>query len=76
MPWAEETNVEQPIEKPEPQARTFLEYFFYKLDRTMAIVGIVILSGFALYLRTPETITAAGIGIGALSTYIGNRASK
>ena len=70
--------MEQPIEpeKPEPVCRSFTEFFFYKLDRTMGIVGIVVLGGWALYLKTPETITAAGIAIGALATYIGNRAGK
>jgi hypothetical protein len=70
--------MEQPIdlEKAEPVCRSFTEFFFYKLDRTMAIVGIVLLSGGALYLRTPETIAAACLGIGALATYIGNRAGK
>ena len=66
---------DEPTEVAKP-CRTFTEYFFYKLDRTMAIVGIVLLGGIALYLRTPETITAAGIAIGALATYIGNRAGK
>jgi len=68
----------EPIEpeKAEPVCRTFTEFFFYKLDRTMAIVGIVLLSGVALYLRAPETVAAACLGIGALATYIGNRAGK
>jgi hypothetical protein len=68
--------MEQPIEKPEVPLRSFNEYFFYKLDRMLAIVGIVALSGWALYLKTPETTAAAALGLGALATYIGNRAGK
>jgi len=62
--------------KTEVPVRTLKEYFFYKLDRNVALAGIVILSGWALYLRTPETLSIAGIGIGAIATYIGNRANK
>lgn len=62
--------MEQPIEK-EPECKTLKEMLLYKMDRTLAVVGLIVLSGFALWLRTPETITAGGLGIGALATFLG-----
>ena len=62
--------MEQPIQQ-EPECRTLKEMLLYKLDRTIAVVGLVLLSGFAFYLRTPETVTAGGLGIGALAAYLG-----
>lgn len=58
-------------ETPEPECKTLKEMLLYKMDRTLAVVGLIVLSGFALYLRTPETITAGGLGIGALATFLG-----
>ena len=59
------------IKEVEPECRTLKDMIFYKMDRTLAVVGLVVLSGFALYLRTPETIAAGALGIGALATFLG-----
>lgn len=53
------------------QYRTLKEMILYKMDRTLAVVGLIVLSGFAFYLRTPETITAGSLGVGALAAYLG-----
>ena len=58
-------------ETPEIECKTLKEMLLYKMDRTLAVVGLIVLSGFALYLSTPETITAGGLGIGALATFLG-----
>ena len=62
--------MEQPISQ-EPECKTLKEMLLYKMDRTLAVVGLIVLSGFAIYLATPETITAGGLGIGALATFLG-----
>lgn len=72
---ADETEVTED-KKDDLPCRSFKEYFFYKLDRTLAIFLIGGLSGWALWLKTPETTAAAALGLGALATYIGNRAGK
>lgn len=60
----------------EVQCRTLKEMLLYKMDRTLAVTGIILLSGFALWLRMPETTAAGGIGIGALASYIGSKTAK
>lgn len=64
--------MEQPIENEE--CRTWGEYILYKLDRTLAILGIVAIAVSALVIPViaeSKEICAAGISV--LGVYIGGR---
>jgi len=52
------------------------EYLPYKLDRNIAIAGVIGLGAWALQLGTPESIQIAMVAIGGLVGYIGGRTSK
>lgn len=64
--------MEQPIET-EPVCRSLKDLFFYKLDRNLAILGIVSLGVASLAIGNKEGVA---LSVGALATYIGNRAGK
>ena len=55
----------------DPECKTLKEMLLYKMDRTIVVLGVVGLSAYAFYLRTPETIAAGSLGIGALAAYLG-----
>ena len=59
----------------EPVCRTFKEMFFYKIDRTLAILGIIALGIWALHIKTPESINLAVAAVGVLGGYVGGRSS-
>jgi hypothetical protein len=48
-------------------------YILYKLDRTLAILGVIGLGAWALYVGTTESIQIAMAAIGGLVGYIGGR---
>jgi hypothetical protein len=56
--------------------RALKEMLFYKLDRTLAIMGIIALGGMALYIRTAEAMQVTSLAMGALAGYIGGRTGK
>ena len=49
------------------------EYILYKLDRSLAVVGLVILGGFSPYRNTPESVQIVMAVVGGLVGYIGGR---
>ena len=51
-------------------------YLLYKLDRTIAIVGIVALGAWALSIGTTESIQIAVAAVGFLGGYVGGRTGK
>ena len=51
-------------------------YLLYKLDRTIAIVGIVGLGAWALSISTTESIQIAVAAVGFLGGYVGGRTGK
>ena len=59
-----------------PKCYTILEYILFKLDRTIAVTGLVLLGLYSLYRSTPElsqeNLTMAIVG--GLVGYIGGRA--
>lgn len=55
---------------------TIKEYVLYKLDRTLAIVGLVIIGVWSLAKLTPETSQIAIAVVGVLGGYIGGRSGK
>jgi len=54
---------------------TIKAYLLYKLDRTIAILGIVGLGVWALKIGTGESIQIAMAAIGGLVGYVGGRTS-
>lgn len=40
--------------EPVASPRTFKEYFFYKLDRNVAILGIIGVAMYSMYMLPPE----------------------
>jgi hypothetical protein len=52
--------------------RSISEYLLYKLDRSLAIIGIIAIAIVALFfVKTPENIVSAAIG--GLVGYVGGR---
>lgn len=61
----------------EPACRTLKEYFFYKLDRNLAIGGIIIIGVLSLFKVIGQDNQQLPAGaISALGTYIGIRSAK
>ena len=56
--------------------RTIKEMILYKMDRTIAVVGIVLLGCWALSIKTPESVQITMAAIGGLVGYVGGRTSK
>ena len=64
----------------EPKANevchTVTEYILWKLDRTIAILGLIVLGSWGLYKATPESIQIGIAVVGGLVGYIGGRAGS
>lgn len=60
----------------EATPRNLKEMLLYKIDRTLAILGIVILGAWALKIGTNEAIQIAMAAIGMLGGYVGGRTGK
>jgi len=56
--------------------RTIKEMILYKMDRTIAVVGIVLLGCWALSIKTPESVQITMAAIGGLVGYVGGRTGK
>lgn len=62
---------------PEEECRTVGEYILYKLDRTLAILGVIVIALLALYLaKGPDSMNIATAAIGGLVGYVGGRSGK
>ena len=64
----------EPKEPGKPKCYTFFEYILFKLDRNVAIVGLVAMGLWSIYKLTPESIQIANTIAGGLVGYIGGRA--
>jgi len=58
------------------QPRSIKEYVLFKLDRTITIVGLVILGGWSLYQGTTESLQIGLAVVAGLVGYIGGRTGK
>lgn len=68
--------MEQPITQ-EPDCRTLGEYILYKLDRSIAIIGIIGITMYAMHTLPGEiAMQIASAGIGGLIGYVGGRTGK
>jgi len=52
------------------------EYILFKVDRTIAILGLVMLGAWAMYTGTAETVQIGMAVVGGLVGYIGGRAGS
>lgn len=56
------------------ECKTLTQMILYKIDRTLAILGIIVLGIIAMTVKVPETAVQIVNGaIGALAVYIGGR---
>ena len=54
--------------------KTAVEYLLYKLDRTLAIVGVIGIALASIYLgKAPDSMQIATAAIGGLVGYVGGR---
>lgn len=58
--------------------RTILEVILYKMDRTLAIIGLVALGLTALFVKSvsPTASNVISLIAGGLTTYIGGKITK
>jgi hypothetical protein len=68
--------MEQPINE-EPACHTLTEYVLFKVDRTLAILGVIAIAMLALWLaKGPDSMNIATAAIGGLVGYVGGRSGK
>ena len=51
--------------------RTFLEMLLYKMDRTLAVAGMIVLGGWGLYVGTEPAIQVTSAALTGLGVYLG-----
>lgn len=51
-------------------------YLLYKLDRTLAVLGLIALGAFAIFKGSNEALQVTIAAVGGLVGYIGGRVSK
>jgi hypothetical protein len=60
----------------EEQTYSIKEYILFKLDRSIAILGLIALGLWSMYKGTPETVQIGMAVVGGLVGYIGGRAGN
>ena len=64
-------------EENEVECRTPIDYMLYKLDRTLAVAGVIMIALCALWwVSANEALQIATAAVGGLIGYIGGRAGK
>lgn len=59
------------------ECRSIGEFILYKVDRTLAILGVIAIALLALYLaKGPDSMNIATAAIGGLVGYVGGRSGK
>lgn len=59
------------------ECRTLTEAILYKLDRTLAIVGVIAIAIVSLwFVKAPDSMNIATAAIGGLVGYVGGRSGK
>ena len=56
--------------------KSFTEILLFKVDRTIAILGIIALGSWGLYVGTTESIQIAMACVGGLVGYVSGRSAK
>ena len=60
----------------EPECKTISQYMLYKLDRTLAIGGIIVIALLAIWLGKTDSSNIVMAGISGLVGYVGGRSGK
>lgn len=61
----------------EEECKSIGEFILYKVDRTLAILGVIAIAMLALYLaKGPDSMNIATAAIGGLVGYVGGRSGK
>ena len=60
----------------EPVCHTLTEYMLYKLDRTIALGGLIVITMWVCWLRMPEGMQIVNTAVGGLIGYICGRTGK
>ena len=55
---------------------TPIEYLLYKLDRTVAVCGLILIALWLCWLKLPEGLQVVNTAVGGLIGYIGGRVGK
>jgi type IV secretory pathway VirB2 component (pilin) len=55
----------------EVQCRTIKQMLLYKMDRTLAVIGVVVLGAWGLYVGTDASTQVTMAAIGGLVVYLG-----
>jgi len=77
MPNEELPNEELPAVLEEKNGRSFKELLLYKIDRTLAIAGLVAIGLAVCFTKVEDPSTQIAIAvIGALGVYIGGRGKQ
>jgi len=71
-----ENSVESEETKVATCGYTVQEYMLYKLDRTMAIAGLVVSILYSIHKATPEAFQIANIIAAGLVGYVGGRSGS
>ena len=61
----------------EEECKSIGEFILYKVDRTLAILGVIAIAMFALFMaKGPDSMNIATAAIGGLVGYVGGRSGK
>lgn len=59
------------------ECKSIGEFILYKVDRTLAILGVIAIAMLALYMaKGPDSMNIATAAIGGLVGYVGGRSGK
>ena len=59
-----------------PEEPSISGYILYKLDRTIAVVGLIIIAAWICWLKLPEGMQIVNTAVGGLIGYICGRNTK
>jgi len=60
----------------EVKTRTLTEMIMFKIDRSIAVLGIIVLGAWALNIATAESVQITMAAIGGLVGYVGGRTAN
>jgi amino acid permease len=60
----------------EPVCHTLAEYMLYKLDRTIAVIGLILIAAWVCWLKLPDGMQIVNTAVGGLIGYICGRTGK
>lgn len=63
-------------DEPEVECKTLAQYLTWKLDRTIAILGLIALGLFGMWIGKNEAMQVSIAVAGALAGYLGSRTGK